>query len=404
MRHHRLFAGTSAVAVFALAPASVPAYAETVRPTSGAADAVRENPGPVDAEGADAEPGAVRNPQVGGALLTTRGIAVHRDAPRLPKVAASSFLIADAETGQVLAARNAHGRFLPASTLKILTALTLIPKLDKAKKIKPSHEACNTEGSAVGLVPTVSYSVDDLLRALMVVSGNDAAVALAEANGGLKPTLAAMNAEAKRLQAYNTVAKTPNGLDKPGQVSSAYDLALLARDGLKNPTFRGYIATKVADFPAPKGKTYQIANHNRLLWQYKGGLGVKNGYTSKARASFVGAAKRNGHTIIVTLMRSDAPFWEDAKEMLDWGFAARGKVAPVGQLVDPVDPAAEKAKAAPAAPLPTAPVAGAQTALQGSGDSLPIPLLAAVGAGGVVGAVAFTLYRRRRARRSEPSL
>ena len=108
-----------------------------------------------------------------------------------------------------------------------------------------------------------------------------------------------MNAEARRLQAYDTVAKTPSGLDKPGQLTSAYDLALISRAGLADPDFRRYVSTRLADFPAPRGKTYQIANHNRLLGRYKGMIGVKNGWTSKARASFVGAAKRDGHTIIV---------------------------------------------------------------------------------------------------------
>ncbi len=125
----------------------------------------------------------------------------------------------------MLAAKDPHGRYRPASTLKTLTALTLIPKLDKNRKIKPSDRASNVEGSAVGIVPEPIYKIDDLLRALLMVSANDAAEALAEANGGMAKTLADMNKEARILQAYDTVAKTPHGLDKPGQRSSAYDLA-----------------------------------------------------------------------------------------------------------------------------------------------------------------------------------
>ncbi|MEV4525324.1 D-alanyl-D-alanine carboxypeptidase [Streptosporangium sp. NPDC049304] len=299
---------------------------------------------------------------VGGSRLGGRGLILPGGVKAPPKTAAKSYVIADAETGEVLAAKDAHGRYLPASTLKALTALTLIPKLDKKLKITPSRRAVNEEGSAVGLVPKPLYTVEDLFKALMLVSGNDCAMALAEANGGLATTLADMNAEARRLQAFDTVAKTPSGLDKPGQSSSAYDLALIARAGLANADFRRYISTKTDKFPAPKGY-YEIGNHNKLLWRYKGMIGVKNGWTSKALGSFVGAAKRDGHTVIVSIMRHDGYFWEEVADLLDWGFANRGKVVPVGQLVDPVPEPA---------PLPTGPAASAPPAA----PALPAPVSA----------------------------
>ncbi|MEV0751139.1 D-alanyl-D-alanine carboxypeptidase [Streptosporangium sp. NPDC050280] len=299
---------------------------------------------------------------VGGSRLGGRGLILPGGVKAPPKTAAKSYVIADAETGEVLAAKDAHGRYLPASTLKALTALTLIPKLDKKLKITPSRRAVNEEGSAVGLVPKPLYTVEDLFKALMLVSGNDCAMALAEANGGLATTLADMNAEARRLQAFDTVAKTPSGLDKPGQSSSAYDLALIARAGLANADFRRYISTKTDKFPAPKGY-YEIGNHNKLLWRYKGMIGVKNGWTSKALGSFVGAAKRDGHTVIVSIMRHDGYFWEEVADLLDWGFANRGKVVPVGQLVDPVPEPA---------PLPTGPAVSAPPAA----PALPAPVSA----------------------------
>ncbi|MFB9253929.1 D-alanyl-D-alanine carboxypeptidase family protein [Sphaerisporangium melleum] len=341
---------------------------------------------------------------VGGALLGRRGVVVDPAAKALPKTEASAFVVADADTGEVLAAKDAHGRFLPASTLKILTAVTLIPKLDKAKIIKPSAEACNVEGSAVGLTQHRIYRVHDLLRALMMVSGNDAAVALAEANGGLARTLADMNAEARRLQALDTVAKTPNGLDKPGQSSSAYDLALIARAGLANADFREYVGTKVANFPAPGGKHYEMANHNRLLGRYPGMIGVKNGWTTKALGSFVGAAKRGGHTIIVSIMRHEGSFWEEVKQLLDWGFASRGHVAAVGSLVQPV-PEARPTKPVggpPGAP----PVARAATpAPAASGQNSPLLGTGAlVAAAGLLGGGLWIAYgvRRRSRRRGRP--
>ncbi|MFC4531402.1 D-alanyl-D-alanine carboxypeptidase family protein [Sphaerisporangium dianthi] len=338
---------------------------------------------------------------VGGGLLGRRGVVVDPAAKALPKTDASAFVVADADTGEVLAAKDPHGRYLPASTLKMLTAVTLIPRLDKTKLIKPSAEACNVEGSAVGLTPHKIYRVRDLLRALMMVSGNDAAVALAEANGGLARTLADMNAEAKRLQALDTVAKTPNGLDKPGQSSSAYDLALIARSGLANADFREYVGTKVANFPAPGGKHYEMANHNRLLGRYPGMMGVKNGWTTKALGSFVGAAKRGGHTVIVSVMHHEGSFWEEVKQLLDWGFASRGHVAAVGTLVSPV-PTVKPTKPvggppAAAPPAPPKPAAAAQ-------DSPLVGIGAGAVAAGLLGGVVWVVYgvrRRSRARRDD---
>ncbi|GGK56256.1 D-alanyl-D-alanine carboxypeptidase [Planomonospora parontospora subsp. parontospora] len=337
---------------------------------------------------------------VGGVRLGERGIVFPTGMKAPPKTSAKSYVIADADTGEVLAAKNAHGRYLPASTLKALTALALIPKLDKAKKVRPSRNAVNVEGSAVGLVPKPLYTVEDLFKALLLVSGNDAAVALAEANGGLDRTLADMNAEARRLQAFDTVAKTPNGLDKPGQSSSAYDLALIARAGLANPDFRRYVSLKTDKFPAPKGY-YEIGNHNKLLWRYKGMIGVKNGWTSKALASFVGAAKRNGHTVIVTIMRHDGYMWEDIADLLDWGFAARGRAVPVGRLVEPVPepaplPTAQAQAANPPAQGPAAAQepAGAARPAEDSGSALPYAAAAAVLA--LLGGAAWLVYGRRR--------
>ncbi|MBB4939745.1 D-alanyl-D-alanine carboxypeptidase (penicillin-binding protein 5/6) [Streptosporangium album] len=337
---------------------------------------------------------------VGGTHLGERGLIVSQGVKAPPKTAARSYVIADADTGEVLAAKDPHGRFLPASTLKALTALTLIPKLDKDRKVRPSNRAVNEEGSAVGLVSKPIYTVEDLFKAMLLVSGNDAAMALAEANGGLAKTLQDMNSEAKRIQAFDTVAKTPNGLDKPGQSSSAYDLALIARAGLANHDFQRYISMKTDKFPAPKGY-YEIGNHNKLLWRYKGMIGVKNGWTSKALGSFVGAARRNGHTIIVSIMRHDGYFWDEVAGLLDWGFANRGKVAPVGRLVDPVPdaaplptlPAAPNVSRTSPNPLPTATLGaerGSQTVLHVS-----IALLGTVLIGGTIWLV-YGLRRRPR--------
>ena len=275
---------------------------------------------------------------VGGPLLAGHGVVVRplAGAPSLPTdLTSSAWLVADLDTGQVLAARAPHVRYLPASTLKTLTAVTLIPRLDPNRMVKASYQDAAVDGSKVGLVPGMRYSVRKLLTAMLVVSGNDAADALAEAAGGIGKTVRLMNAEATHLQAYDTFARTPSGLDGPGESTSAYDLALIARAGLQMPDFRKYVGTVKSTVPAPHHKHFQIYTHNHLLTTYRGAIGVKNGYTVAANATYVGAATRHGHTIVVTLMHANPYFWPEARSLLNWGFAAEGKVEPVGTLVDP---------------------------------------------------------------------
>jgi serine-type D-Ala-D-Ala carboxypeptidase (penicillin-binding protein 5/6) len=292
-----------------------------------------------------AEPAATGS--IGGALLTGTGVVVRplAAAPALPRdLTSGSWLIADADTGDVLAAKAPHVRFLPASTLKTLTAVTLLPLLPPDRMVKASYADAAVDGSKVGLVPGMSYPVSTLFTAMLVVSGNDAAGALAEAAGGIPRTVALMNAQARHLQAFDTVARTPSGLDAPGERTSAYDLALIARAGLAMPAFRHYIGIVKSQIPAPHGKHFQIYTHNRLLTTYPGDIGVKNGYTVAAGATYVGAATRGGHTIIVTLMHAQPDFWAEARSLLDWGFRADGKVTPVGQLVGPAVPQQQQAR------------------------------------------------------------
>ena len=277
---------------------------------------------------------------VGGPLLTGRGEVVSPlvGAPPLPRgLTAAAWLVADADTGEVLAAKAPHAHYLPASTLKTLTALTLIPLLDPHQMVKASYHDAVVDGSKVGLVPGMRYPVRTLFKAMLVVSGNDAADALADAAGGIPHTVDLMNGVAQHLQANDTVARTPSGLDAPGESTSAYDLALIARAGLQLPDFRQYVSTVKGRVPAPHHKHFQIYTHNRLLTSYHGMIGVKNGYTVAAHATYVGAATRGGHTLIVTLLHAQPYFWNEARALLNWGFAARGHVEPVGQLVDPSD-------------------------------------------------------------------
>ncbi|MBP0452620.1 D-alanyl-D-alanine carboxypeptidase [Kitasatospora sp. RG8] len=297
---------------------------------------------------------------VGGERLGRPAVQVapSAGAPALPaELTGRSWLVADAATGEVLAARNAHVPLPPASTLKMLFADTVLPKFDRSleHKVAPSELADLGAGSSlVGIKENLPYRVDDLWRGVFLSSGNDAVHVLSHMNGGLAQTVAQMQARALSLQARDTHVVSPEGYDQDGQVSSAYDLTLFARAGLRNKDFRAYCSTRTARFPGGVDKTtgqrtaFDIANTDRLLGKYPGLIGVKNGYTSNAGATFTGAAERGGRTLLVTVMHpeSQAKVYDEAASLLDWGFAAAGKVEPVGHLVE------ETAASAPAGEAP----------------------------------------------------
>ncbi|WP_445395349.1 D-alanyl-D-alanine carboxypeptidase [Streptomyces sp. LE64] len=299
---------------------------------------------------------------VGGTRLGQPGTQVDlgSGAPVLPmKLSARSWIVADAESGDVLAAHNAHWPLAPASTLKMLFADALMPKFPKtlSHRVEPSDLAGIGPGSSlVGIKEEQTYTVHDLWRGVFLKSGNDAVRVLAAMNGGLPRTVADMQAHAEELQALDTKVVSPDGYDAPGQVSSAYDLTLIARSGLQKKDFREYSATLRAQFPgeAPKPKkggkpkerpTFEIQNTNRLLGgapglkPYRGIAGVKNGNTTRAGTTFTGVAERDGKVLLVTVMNpsSDEPHavYQETARLLDWGFASHGKVKPVGRLVPP---------------------------------------------------------------------
>jgi serine-type D-Ala-D-Ala carboxypeptidase (penicillin-binding protein 5/6) len=346
------------------------------------------------AAAASPSPAAI-GPVVGGAQLSGHGVLVNypsRAVPRLPKIKASAWVIADAGTGQVLAAKDPHGWYRPASTLKVLTAISLIPALNPNAMVVASKQATTVSPNIVGLLRGHSYKVSDLFTALLTISANDAAMALAQATGSLSQGMAVINAEARHLQADDTVAVTPNGLDAPGQHTSAYDLALFARQGLQMPAFLKYDQTTSGQFRISKKKSVGLWNQNSLLATYPGALGGKIGWTSAAGATYVGMARRHGVTLIVSLLHCPALTEIKAGEsLLNWGFAVDGKVRPVGTLVGPRQPPA-------ASPAPSRPAVAAERADRaqsvGSGPSV----LTAAGFSGLAllaAGIGFAYSRRR---------
>jgi D-alanyl-D-alanine carboxypeptidase (penicillin-binding protein 5/6) len=356
-----------------------------------------------------ASPAHADNPAtVGGERLAARGVVSPSGAPALPTTVAASWLVADLDTGEVLAAKDPHGLYSPASTLKTLTAETLIPKLDPKQMVTPTFDDVNVEGSKVGLVSTVRYPVSELFTSMLVVSGNDAALALATANGGAARTIEQMNAEAARLQAFDTHAGSVNGLDVPGQRSSAYDLALIARAGMKLPDFRSYVATKHSFIRGAKPHTaIAISTHDKLLYNYPGAIGIKNGFTVASRATFVGAATRGGHTLVVTLMKTAPRYWPEAASLLDWGFAATtAGVQPIGQLAEPIT-SADATPTPTTAPGRVAPVQDkpAASAPTKAGSGIPLLPTAVIGAGvALIGGAVLRTNRRDRGKLKLPPL
>ncbi|MGQ0632059.1 MAG: D-alanyl-D-alanine carboxypeptidase family protein [Sporichthyaceae bacterium] len=287
---------------------------------------------------------------IGGPRMAETGFITAPGAPALPATSAAAWVVADADTGEVLAARDPHRKLRPASTLKTLLALTMAPRLDVTDTYVADREDAEQIGTRVGLWPGHTYRIDDLWYALMLRSGNDAANALAKAGGGtLERGLAMMSAEARRLQAHDTTVVNASGLDADGQFSSAYDLALWGRAALSRGDLRHYIssvrhafnATAVpADSPFTDERMYVRTENRLVLNEFPGAIGVKMGYTTKAQNTMIAAAQRDGRTIVASLMFTPGGrITTDAAALLEYGFATAGLIAPVGQLVEPLSPA-----------------------------------------------------------------
>jgi D-alanyl-D-alanine carboxypeptidase (penicillin-binding protein 5/6) len=344
---------------------------------------------------------AAVTPAVGGERLGLSGVQVQGAGPLPKKLTARSWLLADHDSGEVLAAYNAHRRLAPASTLKMLFADTVLEKFERTRRYKVTDAdlADIPAGSSlVGIKPGITYTVEQLWLGVFLRSGNDAVHVLSHMNGGIAKTVAEMQAKAEDLQALDTHVVSPDGFDQPGQLSSAYDLTLFARHGLRNADFRAYCSTRTANFPAGGKKTFQIQNTDRLLtgaWGlgvYKGLIGVKNGYTSNAGNTFTGAATRDGRTLLVTVMHPEPGgngVYQEAAALLDWGFAHTGRAGSVGALVKPLSEGGTRATAVPGRASGQGGGSPAATAHGGSSWGL------VGGAGGVVALLAGGAYALR---------
>lgn len=238
-----------------------------------------------------------------------------------PSTAAKSAALIDVSTGRLLYSHNGDVELAMASTTKIMTAIVAIEhnRLDDIVKI--SAHAIGKEGSSLYLRLGEEISMHHLLYGLMLRSGNDAAVAIAEYVGGSEEGFVyLMNEKAKLIGLRHTKFRNPHGLDEVDHYTTASDLARLSAYALRNPSFREIVRTRTKRVPNSMNKwDYVWRNKNKMLRLYEGADGVKTGYTRKALRCLVSSATRNGQQLVAVTL-NDSRDWEDHKHMLDYGF------------------------------------------------------------------------------------
>ncbi|ADL07905.1 D-alanyl-D-alanine carboxypeptidase family protein [Thermosediminibacter oceani] len=233
---------------------------------------------------------------------------------------ARAYVLMDPVSGRILVEKNSEIRLPMASTTKIMTAIVALEKGDLNSTVTVSRKAASVRGSSFHLEPGETMSLESMLYGLLLPSGNDAAVAIAEHIGGdVKTFVELMNLKAREIGAFNTHFKNPHGLDEPGHFTTAKDLALITRYALNIPKFREIVRTK--DIIITEGRRPRhIYNTNRLLRVSEEIDGVKTGYTGKAGRCLVATAERNGMRLISVVLDAHDHFSNTLK-LLNYGFS-----------------------------------------------------------------------------------
>jgi serine-type D-Ala-D-Ala carboxypeptidase (penicillin-binding protein 5/6) len=269
--------------------------------------------------------------------------------PAQPRITATAAILIDADTGEILFSHNANARLPMASTTKIMTALLVLDSLDLDTKVTVSANAVATIGSKTMLVQGEVLTVEQLLNALLVVSGNDAGIALAEAAAGsVKAFVERMNAKADALGLTNTNFVNPCGLNNKKHFSSARDLATLAQYALADPVFSRIVNTVPYSLPpippvppSTKETRRDFDNQNELLHRYAWVTGVKTGSTPYAKYCVVASGTVEGVSLIAVVLgaQEDETRWKEAKALFDYGFSLypRTVLANTGQLITELD-------------------------------------------------------------------
>jgi D-alanyl-D-alanine carboxypeptidase len=237
------------------------------------------------------------------------------------RVTASAAVLMDYATGEILYQKNASERRAPASTTKILTAIVAIEHGKPEREIVASARASKADGSSIWLAAGEKHTLKDLLYGILLSSGNDASVAVAENLAGSESKFAAwMTEKAKELGAKDSNFVNSNGLPAINHYTTAYDLALITRYSLHNPLFEEIVKTKkkVMDWPGHKWDRIMY-NHNKLLWRYEYADGVKTGYTQQAGQCLVSSATKGSRRLVAVVLHSK-DIYADSKTLFDYGF------------------------------------------------------------------------------------
>lgn len=233
-----------------------------------------------------------------------------------PGISAQSSVLMCADTGDILYEKNADEHMLIASTTKIMTAIVAIEKCDLNEEVQIDTEWCCIEGSSMYLEAGKTYTVKELLTGMLITSGNDAAMALAcHVSGSAAEFAVLMNEKARQLGMTESSFENPHGLDGEKQYSTARDMAVLTRYCMENETFREIVSMKTATIGE-----LTFVNHNKLLWNCDGCIGVKTGYTIAAGRTLVSCCERGGMCLIcVTLNAPDD--WNDHMALYNWAYS-----------------------------------------------------------------------------------
>ena len=257
-----------------------------------------------------------------GLALPSNDFVVASEFPP-PQISGQSAVVLEESCSAILYGLRAHERFPPASLTKIITALVAVEQAELSElvdvRVNSALLVASTSSSVMGLEPGQQLSMRDLLYGLLLPSGNDAAIAIAEYVGGTLPAFVSlMNGKVQGLGLQDTRAANPHGLDEAGLYTSAYDIAILGRELLAQPELAEIVSTETYQ---PRWDGPPVWNGNQWLYEYPGALGVKTGSTVKAGQTLVAAAERDGRTVIVAILSSGDRDY-DATVLLDWAFAS----------------------------------------------------------------------------------
>lgn len=258
-------------------------------------------------------PEAPNTPQDGGSAYV----------PPPPALQAAAAVLLDRDTGQLLYTKSAHERRPPGGLTKIVTALVALERASLEEPVRIGRHAVQAPGYKLRLEEGDELPLRDLVLAMLFHPGNDGAIAIAEHVAGSVSAFAKqMESTARRAGAEHSAFRNPHGLDEEGHRSSAYDLALIAREALRNPDFAALVEARRAPFPWQE-RARELRNFNSFLWRYPGAVGVQSAYTPASGHSIVAAARRESRSLIAVVLGAPSAEarWLDVASLLDWGFA-----------------------------------------------------------------------------------